>query len=300
MLVQTETEKDSVSIPEDLVGVNIELALQEVYERMQAIGVNTAEARAIKILTGLGFDRETLSTTPTQSLSGGWAMRAALAAALFVKPDLLLLDEPTNHLDLHALVWLEAYLKHGFEGIALIVSHDEYFLDEVCTDILEMRSPLAGAKKGTLTHFSGDYRTYQTTLEERKKTLLRAKASQDMQKEKLKEFISREGRKYDGMTHQSQRKMKIKQLENMEEIELIDDDIEGTLTFPTPSGVFSPDEVLIGVDSASFGWTAADPLFNDVDFVVMPKSRIGIIGKNGCGYLITHFLFTFVIEKLVY
>jgi ATPase subunit of ABC transporter with duplicated ATPase domains len=130
---------------------------------------------------------------------------------------------------------------------------------------------------------SGDYRTYQSTLEDRKKALLRAKASQEMQKDKLKEFISREGKKYDGMTHQSQRKMKIKQLENMEEIELIEDDAEGTLNFPVPCGVFSSDEVLIGVESASFGWTEAEPLFENVDFVVMPKSRIGIIGKNGCG-----------------
>jgi ATPase subunit of ABC transporter with duplicated ATPase domains len=105
-----------------------------------------------------------------------------------------------------------------------------------------------------------------------------------MQKDKLKEFISREGKKYDGMTHQSQRKMKIKQLENMEEIELIEDEAEGSLIFPMPSGVFNRDEVLIGVDCATFGWKGEEePLFEDVDFVVMPKSRIGIIGKNGCG-----------------
>jgi ATP-binding cassette, subfamily F, member 1 len=83
----------AVDLPEELIGVNLEVALQEVYERMEAIGVRTAEGRAIKILTGLGFDREVMSSTPTQALSGGWAMRAALAAALFVKPDLLLLDE---------------------------------------------------------------------------------------------------------------------------------------------------------------------------------------------------------------
>ena len=113
--------------------------------------------------------------------------------------------------------------------------------------------------------------------------MLRAKYTQDIQKEKLKEFISREGRKYDGPAHQSQRKMKMKKLENMEEIELIEDDGEGVLTFPTPNGVFDKDEVLIGVDSASFGWSADNPLFVNVDFVVMPQSRIGIIGRNGCG-----------------
>tara|TARA_B110000090_G_C12963216_1_gene285888 strand:+ start:86 stop:304 length:219 start_codon:yes stop_codon:yes gene_type:complete len=70
---------------------------------MEVTGVRTASQRAEKILTGLGFDKD-MMTRPTAGLSGGWAMRAALAAALFVSPNLLLLDEPTNHLDLHALV----------------------------------------------------------------------------------------------------------------------------------------------------------------------------------------------------
>jgi len=84
--------EDGSKLPEDLVGVNIELALTECYERMEAIGVSTAEVRAQKILSGLGFDAA-MMTSPTSGLSGGWAMRAALAAALFVKPNLLLLDE---------------------------------------------------------------------------------------------------------------------------------------------------------------------------------------------------------------
>ena len=73
---------------------------------------------------------------PTNGLSGGWAMRAALASAIYIKPHLLLLDEPTNHLDLHALVWLEHYLISSFAGMCVIVSHDQIFLNEVCIDII--------------------------------------------------------------------------------------------------------------------------------------------------------------------
>ena len=117
-------------LPDDLKAVNLEVALTECYERMEAIGVGTAEQRAQSILVGLGFGEEMISR-PTNSLSGGWAMRAALGAAIFVKPNLLLLDEPTNHLDLHALVWLERWLLDGYNGIAVIVSHDQFFLNEV-------------------------------------------------------------------------------------------------------------------------------------------------------------------------
>ncbi len=88
-------------------------------------------------------------------------------AALFVSPNLLLLDEPTNHLDLHALVWLEDWLLN-FSGMVIIVSHDMYFLDSVCTDVLELKTILGGSTSSSLTHYNGDYRTYQRTQKEQR------------------------------------------------------------------------------------------------------------------------------------
>ena len=64
--------------------------------------------------------------------------------------------QPTNHLDVHALVWLEQWLLHHYEGITLVVSHDHYFLDAICTDILELKSTLAGHSKSSREHFSGE------------------------------------------------------------------------------------------------------------------------------------------------
>jgi len=78
-----------------------------VYERLDELDSDNAEARAAQLLAGLGFDVD-MQGKPTRDYSGGWRMRIALAQALFVQPDLLLLDEPTNHLDVHALTWLEA------------------------------------------------------------------------------------------------------------------------------------------------------------------------------------------------
>ena len=273
--------------PPELRGVNVELALQEVYERMDAIGVGSAEQRATKILKGLGFS-EAMMADKTVHLSGGWCMRAALASAIFVKPNLLLLDEPTNHLDLHALVWLENWLVREFEGIALVVSHDRFFLDAICTDVLELRSRLAGQKKDTLEHFGGDYSTYEHTISESKKVQARSREAYLKEKEKLREFVSREGKKYDNPAHQAQRKMKLKQLEAMAEVEDVEEDSGVRMVFPRPNGVFDRNEKLVSVQGASFSYAAEgeegyDPLFSGVDFVVGPLDRVVFMGPNGCG-----------------
>jgi ATP-binding cassette subfamily F protein 3 len=275
------------AILEELLGVNIELALVECYERMEAIGVNTADQRARKILDGLGFSTSMMEH-PTGGLSGGWAMRAALAAALFVTPDLLLLDEPTNHLDLHALVWLERWLTERFFGMLLVVSHDEVFLDSVCTDILELRSTLAGQSKSMLTHYNGDYGTYVNTINEKKVNQKRLRDAFEKERDKLREFIARDGKKYDNPAHQSQRKMKQRQLAALCEVEGVEDESELVMRFPKPYGSFDSNNNLIAVESASFGYpgyegTEQGLLFSGVDFCVGCRARIAILGKNGCG-----------------
>ncbi|XP_024909800.1 ATP-binding cassette sub-family F member 1-like [Cynoglossus semilaevis] len=78
---------------------------QQVYEELRIIGAAAAEAKARRILAGLGFTSE-MQNRPTKRFSGGWRMRVSLARALFMEPTLLMLDEPTNHLDLNAVIWL--------------------------------------------------------------------------------------------------------------------------------------------------------------------------------------------------
>lgn len=90
--------------------------LAPMYEELEDEGNSTAEARAARILHGLGFT-EAMRKRTTKSFSGGWRMRISLARALFIQPTLLMLDEPTNHLDLRAVLWLEEYLTRCAPGV---------------------------------------------------------------------------------------------------------------------------------------------------------------------------------------
>lgn len=117
-------------------GKDVTDQLTEVYDELRAIGADQAEPKARRLLAGLGFTRE-MQDRPTNKFSGGWRMRVSLARALFIEPTLLMLDEPTNHLDLNAVIWLDNYLQN-WKKTLLIVSHDQSFLDNVCTDIIHL------------------------------------------------------------------------------------------------------------------------------------------------------------------
>uniref|UniRef100_A0A915PTC8 ABC transporter domain-containing protein n=1 Tax=Setaria digitata TaxID=48799 RepID=A0A915PTC8_9BILA len=110
--------------------------LLDIYDRLDEMDADRAEAKAAEILYGLGFTRQ-MMLKKCKDFSGGWRMRIALARALYLKPSLLLLDEPTNHLDLEACVWLEKELA-SYKRTLLIVSHSQDFMNGVCTNIIHL------------------------------------------------------------------------------------------------------------------------------------------------------------------
>ncbi len=129
--------------------------------------------RIKQVLTGLGFDEEDYALS-LDHLSGGQRTRAFLARLLLSDPDILLLDEPTNHLDIRAVEWLEGYLSQ-WEGAAVIVSHDRYFLDKAANIILELQP-------GAFELYHGNYTAY---LKQREERIQRRQEIFEREKEKL-------------------------------------------------------------------------------------------------------------------
>ncbi len=141
-----------------------------------------AETNAEMLLTGLGIEPE-LHQKLMSELDGNQKVKVLLAKALFGNPDILLLDEPTNHLDLDAIAWLEEFLI-GFENTVIVVSHDRYFLNKVCTNIADIDF-------GKIQLFAGNYdfwfKSSQLIMKQRKE----ANRKKEEQIKELQEFISR-------------------------------------------------------------------------------------------------------------
>ncbi|KAI8148679.1 P-loop containing nucleoside triphosphate hydrolase protein [Fennellomyces sp. T-0311] len=142
--------------------------VSEVFEKLELIDIGEIEAKAKKILLGIGFTKEQIES-PVSLFSGGWRMKIALAKSLFMNPNILLLDEPTNHLDLPAILWLQEYLLNETEGQTIvIVSHDRSFLNSVTDETIIF-------KDKTLKYHAGSYDDWERNTEEqrvRKQTML--------------------------------------------------------------------------------------------------------------------------------
>ena len=129
---------------------------QAAYEQMEALGAWDYEVRIRTVLSQLGLDRVEV---PCGQMSGGQVRRLALARVLIEEPDLLVLDEPTNHLDIPMVEWLEDYLSKS-KVTLFMVTHDRWFLDRVCSDILEL-------DEGSLWRYKGTYADFLSKRAER-------------------------------------------------------------------------------------------------------------------------------------
>jgi ATP-binding cassette subfamily F protein 3 len=236
-------------------------------EEFRLKGGYSMEAEAGSVLAGLGF-------LPTDwgrecgEFSGGWQMRIALARLLLQKPNVLLLDEPTNHLDIEARNWLEDYLKN-YPGSVILVSHDRFFLDEVCHRITEVWNH-------TLTDYHCSYSSYLVQREERVTALREAKRRQDEEIEKMEDFIRRFRYKADKASLVQSR---MKQLEKIERVVLPPARKKIWFRFPD-----APKSGRIVMELKGLTRSYGEKVVLDtIDLTLEQRERIALVGHNGAG-----------------
>ena len=238
--------------------------LQENFRRLEGYNI---DLKITAVLRGLGFAPDDFDK-PSETFSGGWQMRIALAKLLLTRPGLLLLDEPTNHLDLEARNWLEEYLA-DYPHAVILVSHDRFFLDSVVTRISEI-----GLRK--LTDYTGNYSDFLVEREARMERLRQQKREQDDEIERMQAFINRF--RYQA-TKAAQVQSRIKMMDKIVPLEIPPERKRVHFTFPA---------------CAKSGRTVLDLrdvrkaygnrlVFDHVNVHIERGDRIALIGPNGAG-----------------
>ena len=243
--------------------------IAEIHVRLADMGAHAAPARAAAILAGLGFD-EAAQHRACREFSGGWRMRVALAAVLFLEPDLLLLDEPTNYLDLEGTLWLENYLR-TYPHTVVIVSHDRDLLNRAASAILHL-------DRGKLTLYAGGYDDFEETRRVKQSLEGKLKKKQDDERRRIQTFIDRFRAK---ATKARQAQSRIKALAKMQPIaSQVEDRVIPFLLLSPEKALASP---LLRIENASAGYDAAHPVLGGLNLRIDQDDRIALLGANGNG-----------------
>ena len=234
-------------------------------------GYNT-DVKIRTVLNGMGFSGDELERI-VSGFSGGEKTRLCIAKLLLEEPNLLILDEPTNHLDFKTIMWLEDYLR-SYRGAVLIVSHDRYFLDRLCSSICEI-------ERGVLTRYKGNYSAFVRQRDENNARREKEYEQQQKQIAHLDDYVAK------NLVRASTTKMaqsRRKQLEKMERIERPAHEAKSAKIRFTYA-VEPPIDVLKvkGVDISVGEGNARKTLVDEVSFDVRRGEKIGIIGDNGIG-----------------
>jgi len=262
-------------------------AVAEAHQRLAELNGYDAQARAGRLLHGLGFPAETHQRA-VREFSGGWRVRLNLARALMMPSDLLLLDEPTNHLDLDAVLWLEQWLLK-YPGTLLLISHDREFLDGVCTHVLHLH-------EGRAKLYTGDYTAFEHQRAEQLRLQALAHEREQAEREHLQRFIARFRAQ---ASKAAQAQSRIKRLAKLTGTEAVRAERSLHISFDVPEKQpFS----LIRLRAAVAGYrkgSAADDsehlpankaagsaetvVLRQVNFGLEAGDRVALLGPNGAG-----------------
>lgn len=254
----------------------------ELTHRFSELDGYSYQSRIKGVLKGLGFNESDFNLN-IHSLSGGQKTRVSLAKLLLLQPTLLLLDEPTNHLDTKAIMWLETYLKN-YNHAVVIISHDRYFIDQVCTSILEV-------EHGKSKLFRGNYSFYVNTRTKDKEVEMKHYENQQRIIKKQEESIQLL-RSYNREKSIKRAMSKEKQLEKMEKMDKPESDPE-TIRLRFHPQIQSGYNVL-QMENLSYRYNQ-EWLFQHLSLDVKRGERIALIGPNGIGKTT---LFKLILQQL--
>ncbi|MCB1226995.1 MAG: ABC-F family ATP-binding cassette domain-containing protein [Verrucomicrobiales bacterium] len=252
----------------EAAGTVDEPAYFEAQAKFDALNDPKVEARAKKILRGLGY-KEGEFDRPAREFSGGWVMRAHLTRLLVMEPDLLLLDEPTNHLDLLSLIWFREYLK-GFSGALLMISHDRDFMDSLIETVYEIHDT-------RLIQYKGNYSDHLRQREENHERAMTAWRNQQKEIEQMQAFIDR----FRSVASKaSQAQSRERQLEKMDKLER-PKPLRKVFRFQFPQPQRAGQRVMALEDvEQAYGDKV---IYTGLDLEVQRGDRTVLVGPNGAG-----------------
>jgi ATP-binding cassette subfamily F protein 3 len=239
----------------------------EYHATLEIIGGYTAQARASRLMNGLGFTADQ-EHNAVNSFSGGWRMRLNLAQALMCRSDVLLLDEPTNHLDLDAVIWLQDWLCK-YAGTLLLISHDRDFLDTITDHIVHIEQ-----NKSEI--YTGNYSAFERMRAEKLSQQQSAYQKQQREIAHIQSFVDRFKAQ---ATKARQAQSRIKALERMELIAMAHVDSPFDFSFAKPEKMPNP---LLSLDKVDIGY-GLNCVIKQTSISISPGDRIGLLGPNGAG-----------------
>ncbi|EOS45017.1 ATP-binding cassette domain-containing protein [Lachnospiraceae bacterium MD335] len=263
-LYEIMKEKDAIYAKEDFTDED-GIRASELEGEFAEMDGWEAESNAAQLLNGLGIDTD-LHYAVMKDLNGSEKVKALLAKALFGNPDILLLDEPTNHLDLDAIAWLEEFLIN-FENTVIVVSHDRYFLNKVCTQIADI-------DYGKIQLYAGNYDFWYESSQLLVKQMKEANKKKEEKIKELQEFISRFS------ANASKSKQATSRKRALEKIEL--DDIKPS-SRKYPYIDFRPDREIgnevLTVENLS-KTINGEKVLDKISFILGREDKVAFVGGN--------------------